>query len=826
MKVVVSLCGCGVTIGSAFLISAAQAQVVPDGSLNTTVNAVGNNFTIDNGTTSGTNLFHSFREFSIPSGGAAIFNNAPTIQNIFSRVTGGTVSNIDGVIRANGTANLFLLNPSGILFGANASLNIGGSFVGTTANSIKFADGVEFSGTNPAPLLTMSVPIGLQMGTNPGEIQLQGATLETPTDQALILLGGHIKQSGSTIDSNGGQLEIGSVQQPSLIKLTADWQLNYDQVQAFGDIQIADQSRIFSSGTGGGGLQLQGRNISVTGLSYIWSITEGDRDGNPLLIRASESLEVNDVTMDGGDFSWIMTTVALGAKGRGSDLQIVTPRLMSDGGYIAALTYGEGNAGNLTIQTGTLKLSNSAQISTSTLASGSAGDLWVQATNEIEIVGFKPSVFFGEFFIFSSSIFADADFGSTGNGGNVLIETNRLRVADGGRIAAAVESTSSGNAGSLTIRAKDMQVDGVVINEAGALSGVQVDVQPGAQGKGGTLRLEVDRLQVLNGGQISASNFGTGQAGNISIQAGWLDIAGTNPDGQIASRISATSQTEFPAGSVLITARDIQVRDRGMISVSSLGNGNAGNLSIQTDRLRLDQGSLQAQAGGGNEGNIRLDIASTLLLRNGSNITTNAAALAAGGDIAIQAPLIVGLENSDLIANAVGGRGGNIDITTQGIIGLEFRNTLTPRTDPTNDITASSQFSINGTVQINNIGVDPNSGLVTLPVDIVDPSQQIATGCADQKNGSFIVTGRGGVSLNPSQALSADRPWQDLRTETATSRVPFLGKDSSNATIEVHPLLQATHWQRNAHGSIELLATNPSSMAQSAQGTCADVRKP
>ncbi|MEM9926640.1 MAG: filamentous hemagglutinin N-terminal domain-containing protein, partial [Cyanobacteria bacterium P01_D01_bin.50] len=146
----------------------ASSEVLSDGTTNTTVNLNGNNFTILNGIQKGNNLFHSFKEFSIPTGGEATFNNSTDVVNIINRVTGGNISNIDGLIKANGSANLFLINPAGIVFGENASLDIGGSFLGTTAESILFEDGFEFSAVNAQsePLLSISVPLGLQMGSN------------------------------------------------------------------------------------------------------------------------------------------------------------------------------------------------------------------------------------------------------------------------------------------------------------------------------------------------------------------------------------------------------------------------------------------------------------------------------------------------------------------------------------------------------------------------------------------------------------------------------------------------------------------------------------
>jgi filamentous hemagglutinin family protein len=156
-------------------------EITTDGTTNTEVTSPdGQNFDIDGGDKAGGNLFHSFGNFGVPTGGSANFLNSPDVQNIIDRVTGGNVSNIDGLIKANGSANLFLINPAGIIFGQNARLDIGGSFLGSTADSLLFNDGTEFSAVNAQnkPLLTVNAPIGLNLRDNPGDIVNRSQALD------------------------------------------------------------------------------------------------------------------------------------------------------------------------------------------------------------------------------------------------------------------------------------------------------------------------------------------------------------------------------------------------------------------------------------------------------------------------------------------------------------------------------------------------------------------------------------------------------------------------------------------------------------------------
>jgi filamentous hemagglutinin family protein len=814
----------------------AIAQVTSDSTTNTIVNPNGNNFTILNGSEKGSNLFHSFREFSVPTGGSASFDlvNTPNITTIFSRVTGGNVSNIDGVIRtlnSSSPVSLFLMNPTGIVFGKNASLNISGSFVGTTANSIKFADGVEFSATDmtTVPLLTISAPIGLQMGESPGKIQVQGighnltaqdpyftpyfptgltTGLQVKPGKTLALVGGDVNLNGGLLTASGGRIELGSVNTTGQVGVNSHnrgFALDYRNAPSLGNIQLSQKSLLNVSGTSTSSIQLQGNRISLIDGSIIWSQNRGIQPGGDINIRATELLELSGTTPD--------------------------ERLQSG---IVSETLGLGTSSNIAISTGGFILQNGATIHSRTYTPAPSGNLTVDATDFIQMRGVSPKTGLNNS-LATTTLFATQQQKPTltAKAGDITVSTPYLSMVDGSYISSLSLGDSSG--GDISINTATTEVTGGTLNFyygflATAISGIGY-----ARGNSGTVTLNTNTLTAQDGGFISTSNLGSGNAGNVTINASKLvEIKGiipTNTNNFFISNISSTVGSEYTSiqqlasykafgnsGNVTIRTPILKISNRAGVTVANYGIvGTAGTLTIDADSIQLNQGGIEASAASGEGGNINLNLQKLLLLRNQSQIAAEAGGIGNGGNITINSPVIVGLENSDIIANAVQGNGGNIDITTQGIFGLKYRNELTSE----NDITASSQFGVNGTVQINNISVDPNSGLVELPANLTDPSQQIATGCSANQGSSFVATGRGGVPQNPNQQVMSDRTWSDIRDISAYRQT---GEVITQTPPSPEVLVQATSWRRNAEGKVELIAHKSSTQVQQPL-TCAAVKR-
>jgi filamentous hemagglutinin family protein len=739
-------------------------QVIPDGRFNTiTTSTNGRDFVITGGEISGRNLFHSFSEFSVPTGGAAIFN-AANVQNIFSRVTSASPSSIDGVLRSPSPANLFLLNPNGILFGPNAKLEIGGAFLATTADRIRFVDGVEFGARADQPLLTMSAPVGVQFGAQAATIENRAiGGLKAAPGKTLGLLGGNVTLEGGKLTSFGGNIEVGSVAPGSdvaLLPIPQGWTLGYGNGGNFQDIALQQGAAIDATGLGGGSIQVQGRKVSLQNASTISSGTLGAIPGGTVVVRGSESIELINTFTPNFLVGGISTFVVATATGNAASLMIETPNLNLYNGLIAAGNIGSGSAGNILVKADQLTVRN-------------------QDTGTRSISG-----------IFSTVL------GGSGRGGDIQVKSQRISLQNGSTISTG--TFGSGASGNIDIQADDLEAIGFsTVRFRGSSISTEV-FNAFATGKGGDIMLNVGRLKLIDGGNISAATSGSGDAGSININAKDIEVSGSVPfasfDGKFQnSGISASANPllippGLPPGSTLTPLR-------------AMTSGAAGSITLSADRITLrDRGSISVVnfSNVNKQSNIEIT-ANDLILRQGGQITTDSRGNVAGGNIRLNTNFLIALENSDITANAVNSFGGRVFVNAQSVIGTAFRSQLTPESD----ITASSELGaeFSGKVEFSSPGVDLSQGLTALPVDTIDPGQQIAAGCGSQSNSQFVVTGRGGTAVNPIDANPFARPWSDLR-QSITASTPTR-KITAIAPLEI---IEATAWRTNSQGQPELIA--------------------
>lgn len=234
-------------------------------------------------------------------------------------------------------------------------------------------------------------------------------------------------------------------------------------------------------------------------------------------------------------------------------------------------------------------------------------------------------------------------------------------------------------------------------------------------------------------------------------------------------------------GDIFLNTNQLFVTDKGRISVSHDDQGSAGSIQVNARQLTLtDEGELLSSSRFGTGGNIQLNLQDVLLMRNHGLIDAESFGTSNGGNITINAPVIVGIEDSDIVADAITGNGGNITIGAQSILGLEFREERTSESD----ITASSDFGVNGTVEINNLTVEPGAALVVLSATPADASSQIATACASRGSNQFIASGRGGLSVSPASQLFANHPWGDVRNLSA-----LMASESQGLAVNAAPEL-------------------------------------
>ncbi|MBD2534306.1 filamentous hemagglutinin N-terminal domain-containing protein [Nostoc flagelliforme FACHB-838] len=767
------------------LISPVHAQVIPDTSLpnNSRVTNQGDNSLIEGGTQVSGNLYHSFEKFSIPTGSEAYINNSLEVQNIISRVTGSSISNIYGSIRANGSANLFLINPNGIFFGLGAYLNIGGSFLGSTASSINFPDGTQFNATNPRSntILSVKVPQGLQFGENPGSINVQGTGhtqfifgnqvaasitligagesqngLRLQPGKTFALIGGDVSFNGGVVTAPSGGIEVGSVDSGTvrLIPGVSGWSFNYEGAKNFRNIRFTGQSLLDASGFQFGDIHIQGKNINFTDGSLALIANFGSLSSGAIRVDASETLDMTGITSFNVQPFLGGTRINRGIitsteSGKGADIIISSKRLtVRDSEIIALLTFGTGNSGNLI----------------------------VNSYESIEILGKADNESSGV-----SSTLSTVTYGS-GQAGKINLSTNKLLIQDGGALQSSTFSDGQGG---------EINVD---VSEVLNISGGHADFvlfAPEAEpiptfspsniaslsisaGNSGNINIKTGQLIVENGAGISASGLKTGNSGYINIDAfKSVDVSGVssvnpslNPSKIVSSVgtgdpfISYIYNLKEPpnavSGNVFINTPSLNVKNSASVTVRNDSTKNAGTLRVNAYSVRLDnKAEVSASTKGGEGGNIIFD-SQDLQLRRGSTITTNAGGNGNGGDITINTGTLFARENSDITANAVEGRGG--DIVINGI-GVFFA--------PGSEATATSEKGVNGTVVINAPKVGSSKEIIA-PSGIQPPEPALDCTARLGDAAEFVDVRTGVIPASPTENLNSFYGWTDEFIPTST----------------------------------------------------------
>ncbi|OKH41621.1 hypothetical protein NIES2101_34090, partial [Calothrix sp. HK-06] len=500
----------------------ATAQIIPDATLpiQSTVQLQDNTIKIEGGTPAGSNLFHSFTQFSVPSNSTAFFNNSMDVQNILTRVTGSARSDINGIIKANYSANLFLINPNGIIFGPNARLDIGGSFVGSTANAIGFGNLGNFSATNPevpSPLLTIN-PSALLFnqiqrssiesnsvasdGRNPSDA-FEARGLRVEDGKSLLLVGGDVSVNDGGLYAFGGRVELGGLAGVGTVGLNEDsgnFSLTFPDGIQRSDISLSNDARVNVRAGNGGSIGVNAHNLDITGNSQILAGIESELGSDNSKAGNIDINATGTISLQQGSF--IFNDVRQNALGQGGDVNI---------------------------RTDTLRLATGSQISASTFGAGTGGNLTVNATSKIELIGVdtintNPSGLF----------VTQETEGATGNAGSLTINTPLLQVLNGANVSASTFGVGTG--GDLKIDAGKIEVIGT--SSGGSRSRIAAQAELNATGRAGNLTLHTDQLLVQDGGQVSASTFGVGTGGDLNIDAGIIEVIGASSGGS-GSQIAA-----------------------------------------------------------------------------------------------------------------------------------------------------------------------------------------------------------------------------------------------------------------------------------------------
>jgi filamentous hemagglutinin family protein len=736
-------------------------QSAPNGT-GTLIIPEGNQVNISGGTLSGdgANLFHSFQQFGLNSGQIANFLSHPQIQNILGRVVGGEPSIINGLIQVTGgNSNLYLMNPAGIIFGNNASLNVPAAFTATTATGIGFSDNYWFNavGENDYPNL-IGTPSLFAFDNSQVGVIVNAGNLAVGEGQNLTLLGGSVINTGQ-LQAKSGTITIAAVPGENLVRISQtgrllSLELELPRTVEGQQLAIAPQDLpTLLTGTGG-------------------SVETGLRVSNESTVQLSNSgvtiphevgTTIVSGTLDVSSSPTMIPPLIRGARGVSGNVFVLGNKVGLFGANInASGTYGGGTVliggdfqgGGTVPNASRTFVSSDSMIDVSALLQGDGGRVILWAN---EVTGFFGSISArggthagdGGFVEISSKqdlIFrGHTDLSAEqGSFGTLLLDPINITIVDGagapndGQLADSEILRGDSSAESFTISKnalEELSGNATVILEAtnnitiNNLQGTSLTFAPGtgsiaftadADGDGvgafsmnseDTIRTE-GRAITIQGANVTVGNIATA-GGNITILANSGDI---NLSGNVQGIQAGTIQGD--AGQITLNASG-NIISNGSSSIASNadGNGNGGNITLSAGGSITDVPIGSSSLGIGNGGDITINaggnikhigITATANNGNGGNITLNTAGNITGTDLAA------------IRSNASNGNGGAIALFAAGSI-------------TTADIEAS------GSLQASNITLISTNG-------VIDTTRGILNATGGRTGGNIFLSAQGNIN--------------------------------------------------------------------------------
>jgi filamentous hemagglutinin family protein len=797
------------------------ADTAPDRSLGTTVEPLNvQTDLIRNGVRSanGVNLFHSFQEFNIGQGRGAYFIVPDTnVVNILARVTGGNPSQILGTLGSrqqlpDGTfagtaANLFLMNPNGIVFGENARLDLGGSFTATTANGVEFGDRGSFDATNPTnavSVLTVNpsaylfsqVLIG---GIVNRSVASSGAGLQVLNGQSLILLGGNVALEGGILQALGGRVELGGLAasgRVGLVTTGSELRLQFPEGVERSDVSLSNSllngSSIYVVANGGGSISINARNLNILGGSYLWAgiKTElemlksqaGDitLDVVDKLQIAQSSYVINTVSFNSVGNSGNLTIKAssltvtdrsgvfsgINGRGRGGNLLIqVRDQIVLDNSSISSyIGYsGSGNSSDIAISTGSLELRDDAKISAEIYGQGDSGNVSINVLNNTNL--------------HNSGISNISFYESIGSSGYITLNSGSISLKNAAIYSIVAGAGNGGNIAIYSANNLEINIDETLDTSKSFTSGIISDVtavfNQNFNKNGGSIRISVGGILKLGkDSTIRSSIESNGDGGDILINANaGIIITGTTTRTRVSDNIDPGEIISFTAtqgngGNISVRTSALQITDGARLVAGTINEGKGGNIAIDIkDNLELLNGGVIdiTSKSNGTPGKIFINADNILisgrdLSGKPSKLSIQFTPLNNAGEININA-LNLKLDNQgQLVTFAPSGNGGNLT--------LDIRDLLLLRHNSKISVTAGSETP-NG----NGGNININSRFI---VAIPKEDSDITANATQGRGGNVNINSQGifGLKLQPKLTPSSDI--------TASSEVGLSGKISLN----------------------------------------------